>query len=144
MLNNNKVKNESNNIAFTWCLRVRDERHCKNCYYLCIFKSPSFLLLFSLQSLKCLIKALLQIISLCLFFFFFFLLWECLFCFSGDKLPFFFFWTTKPMQGYFKEEPTTIQWGPGNEETSLSFQAGIWNYAINYTRHGGWKARDEC
>lgn len=29
-----------------------------------------------------------------------------------------------------------IQWGSGNEEALLCFQAGIWNYAINCTRQG--------
>ena len=41
------------------------------------------------------------------------------------------------MQGYFKEEPTKIQRGPDNEETSLCFQVGIGNYTMNYARHGG-------
>lgn len=75
--------------------------------------------------------------------YFFFLLWEIYHCITGDNLPF-SIWRKKAMQGYFKEDPTKTQWGSGNEGAPLCFQAGIQNYAINYTRHGGWEERDEC
>lgn len=43
------------------------------------------------------------------------------------------------MQGYFKEEPTKIQRGPANEETSLCFQTGIGNHTVSYTSMGSEK-----
>lgn len=73
---------------------------------------------------------------------FFFVLWEIYHCITGDNLPFCSIRRKKATQGYFKEEPTKIQWGSGNDEAPLCFQAGIQNYAINDTRHEGEK-RDE-
>lgn len=55
----------------------------------------------------------------------------------GGSLPFCSIRRKKAMQGYFKDEPTKIQWGLNNEEAPLCFQAGIQNYAVNYRRHWG-------
>lgn len=41
--------------------------------------------------------------------------------------------------GLLKEEPTKIQWGSGNDEAPLCFQAGIQNYTLNDTRREGEK-----
>lgn len=101
------------------------------------FQVPVLPPLFYPLSLKCLIKALLYFILLHLFFFF--PTSGILHYVTGDNLPFRFTGRKKATQGYFKEDPTQIQWGSGNEEAPLCFQAGTQNCTINYAKHGGKK-----